>query len=108
MLDEASVRRRLASRGVDETIFDQLERAAVRARAAFMAPEIPIAEARILWTRAFDALMELESLERAVETAKQDVDRDGDFATLKRLKADRDGLARAIGAGEIWDPPTAH
>jgi DNA primase len=108
VLDEASVRRRLAARGVDESVFDQLSRAAARAQAAFMAPDIPPAQARQLWTRAFDALMELESLERAVEAAKKDVDRDGDFATLIRLKADRDGLARAIGAGEIWDKSATH
>ncbi len=107
VLDEASVRRRLAARGIDESVFDQLARAAARAQAAFMAPDISPAEARALWTRAFDALMELESLERAVEAAKQDVDRDGDFATLKRRKAERDLLSRAIGSGEIWSE-TAH
>ncbi len=107
-LDEASVRRRLSARGVEDSVFDQLQRAAGRARAAFMDPALAPAEARALWTRAFDALMELESLERAVDLAKQDVDRDGDFATLKRLKADRDLLSRAIGSGELWGPSTAH
>ena len=108
VLDEVSVRRRLAARGVDDSVFDHLQRAAGRARAAFMEPGIAPAEARALWTRAFDALMELESLERAVDLAKQDVDRDGDFATLKRLKADRDLLSRAIGSGELWGAETAH
>ena len=107
-LDEASVRRRLSARGVEDSVFDQLQRAAGRARAAFMDPALAPAEARALWTRAFDALMELESLERAVDLAKQDVDRDGDFATLKRLKADRDLLSRAIGSGELWGPATTH
>ena len=73
-----------------------------------MAPDLPPAEARALWNRAFNALMELESLERAVEAAKLDAGLDGDFETLKRLKAERDTLARAIGSGEIWDGVTAH
>ena len=108
VLDEASVRRRLAARGVDESVFDQLGRAAARAHAAFLSADLTSAQANALWTRAFDALMELESLERAVAAAKTDMDRDGDYATFSRLKADRDGLARAIGAGEIWGEPTAH
>ena len=45
---------------------------------------------------------------KVIAAAKTDMDRDGDYATFSRLKADRDGLARAIGAGEIWGEPTAH
>ena len=101
--DPAALRRRLAAHGYDETVFDRLARAAQATKAAFLAPNISPQEAEQLWARAFDALMELGALERAVDLAKEDLARDADSATLMKLKLERDLLARAISSGEIWD-----
>jgi hypothetical protein len=52
--------------------------------------------------------MELESLERAVESAVRDLDRDHDASTLINLKADRDLKRRLINsdwANESDAPP---
>jgi hypothetical protein len=64
--------------------------------------------ARLLWRQAYDLLMELESLERAVESAVRDLDRDHDASTLINLKADRDLKRRLINsdwANESDAPP---
>jgi DNA primase len=100
--DPASLRRRLAAHGYDESVFDRLARAAEATKAAFLAPNISPQDAQALWARAFDALMELGALERAVDLAKEDLARDADSATLMKLKLERDVLARAISSGEIW------
>jgi DNA primase len=102
-LDPDTVKRRLAAKGLDAAVFDQLTRAADMAKAAFLSPGVGEAEARVLWSTAYEALMHLDALERAVDQAKQDIDRDHDFATLSRLKTERDALSRAISAGD-WNP----
>lgn len=100
--DPASLRRRLAAHGYDEGVFDRLARAAQTAKAAFLSPGLTAREAEQLWARAFDALMELGALERAVDLAKEDLARDADSATLMKLKLERDLLSRSISSGEIW------
>jgi DNA primase len=100
--DQVVVRRRLAARGMETSVFARLQAAAERAGAAFLDVAMPEAEARALWASAFDALMQLESLERAVAVAKSEIDVDGDFETLRRLKVERDALAYDIGSGAIW------
>ena len=100
--DPASLRRRLAAHGYDESLFDRLSRAARAAKAAFLDPNLTPAEAERLGSQAFDALMELGALERAVDLAKEDLIRDADSATLMKLKLERDILARTINSGELW------
>ena len=77
------------------------------AKAAFMSPALPPERARDLWAKAYEALMSLDALERAVDQAKQDIDRDQDFATLSRLKIERDAMSRAVTAGD-WAGQTTH
>lgn len=101
VLEPDAVRRRLAAKGLDDKVFADLARAAERARAAFLDPALSPEQARRLWAQAYEALMQLQSLERAVEQAKQDIDRDQDFTTFNKLKLERDNLARAISAGEF-------
>lgn len=106
-LDPETVKRRLASKGLDANVFDQLSRVAAMAKAAFLSPDVNEQQAKTLWAAAYEALMHLDALERAVDQAKQDIDRDHDFATLTKLKAERDALSRAISAGE-WSSTTTH
>ena len=68
-------------------------------RAGVAAPYLKASgeQARVLWRQAFDLLMQLEALERAVETALQDVTRDPSaLTTLGPLKTERDHLRRLI------------
>jgi DNA primase len=47
--------------------------------------------------------MQLESLERAFESAARDLDRDHDSSTLMSLKAERDHLRKLINTD--WSNP---
>jgi DNA primase len=49
--------------------------------------------------------MELESLERAVEAAARDLDRDHDSSTLISLKAERDHKRKLLNSD--WSHPDA-
>jgi len=99
VVDAAAVRRRLAARGFGEGVFDQLAQVARSAGAAFLAADLEPARARQLWSLAFDLMVKLEALERAVETAKQDLERDQDSAILMKLKTERDLLKRLVDSG---------
>ena len=54
------------------------------------------------WSQAFDALIRITALERAVADAKIDAERDGDFSALFRLKSERDAERRAVREGTVW------
>jgi DNA primase len=58
---------------------------------------------RDLWRQAFDLQMQLEALERAVETAARDLDRDHDSSTLVSLKTERDLLRKRLNGD--WAHP---
>ncbi|MBI1197472.1 MAG: DNA primase [Phenylobacterium sp.] len=97
----------LQARGVDAELIRRLERDAGRAGVAapFLDPAAARDRARALWRQAFDLLMQLESLERAVEAAAQDLSKDGDATTLISLKAERDHLRKLINSD--WSHPDA-
>jgi DNA primase len=101
VLDARFIYRRMEARGLTEAVFAELKAAAGRAHAAFLDPATSDAEAQGQWAQAFDALMTLQSLESAVRAAKDDLDVDHDFETFKRLVAERDAVARAIGEGVV-------
>lgn len=106
-----AVVRRLRDRGVAEETLAKLEQDARRAGVA--APFLDAGAARdrvrALWRQAFDLLMNLEALERAVESAVGDMARDPSAAqALINLKAERDQLRRLINsdwAGQSHDKP---
>jgi DNA primase len=100
--------RHLQSRGFSPELLQTLERDARRAGVAAPFLAETGERARLLWRQAYDLLMELESLERAVESAVRDLDRDHDASTLINLKADRDLKRRLINsdwANESDAPP---
>jgi DNA primase len=90
--------RSLKAHGIEDGHLQQLEKDAARAgvSAPFLNPQAAREAVRSLWRQAFDLLMKLETLERAVEDAARDLSRDGDSSTLMALKADRDQLRRLI------------
>ena len=93
------VLRRLRARGVDDEMIARMNRDASRAGVAapFLDPTAARDHARALWRQAFELLMQLEALERAVEGALSDVGRDPSaLSTLGPLKAERDHLRKLI------------
>ncbi|THD81338.1 MAG: DNA primase [Phenylobacterium sp.] len=105
-LDFDASLRRLKARGLDEALIARLTTDAARAgvSAPFLDPGAARDHARALWRQAFDLLMQLESLERAVETAVQDLSRDQDSSTLVALKTERDTLRRLVATD--WSAET--
>ncbi|OYX02483.1 MAG: DNA primase [Caulobacter vibrioides] len=101
------LRGRLASAGYDEGALAALERAAAHVKAldvAQSAAQSPEEAIRGLWSQAFDLLLRLTALERAVDDAKTDLADDSDFQTLLRLKTERDAVKRLIESGGWTDP----
>jgi DNA primase len=99
--------RHLQSKGFGAEMLTELERDARRAGVAAPFLEATGERARELWRQAYDLLMELEALERAVEAATRDLDRDRDSSTLISLKADRDQKRRLINSDWSSDTPEA-
>ena len=98
-LDSAALRRHLAQSGHD-VLMREVEKAAAKSGAPFLAADKPLAEARIRWSQAFDALTRVAALEDALSSARSVPGQDEAF---RRLKAERDALRRAIKTGEIWE-----
>ncbi|MFC3069074.1 DNA primase [Phenylobacterium soli] len=88
--------RQLQARGLDPSFLRALEQDARRAGVAapFLDPGAARDQVRALWKQAFDLLVRLEALERAVAEAA----RDNDFTALPPLKAERDHLRRLINS----------
>lgn len=97
--------RHLQARGFTPDMLKMLEHDA--RRAGVSAPFLTETgeRARQLWRQAYDLLMELESLERAVEAATRDLDRDRDSSTLISLKADRDLKRRLLNSDWSSEEP---
>ncbi len=98
-LDSSGLRRHLAQSG-HGVLLREVEKAAAKSGAPFLAADKPLAEARTLWSQAFDALTRVATLESALEAVKA---APGEDDTFRRLKAERDALRRAIKTGSIWD-----
>jgi DNA primase len=98
-LDSAALRRHLAQSGHD-VLMREVEKAAAKSGAPFLAADKPLGETRIRWSQAFDALTRVAALEDALSSARGVPGQDEAF---RRLKAERDALRRAIKTGEIWE-----
>ena len=104
--------RRLQAKGFGPEDLARLEREAGRAGVSAPFLRETGERARVLWRQAFDLLMQLESLERAVAAAAQDLGRDRDATTLNSLKAERDPLRKLLNSdranGEDGAPVLPH
>jgi DNA primase len=95
--------RQLDSRGFGPATLATLEQDARRAGVSAPFLQATGERARDLWRQAFDLLMQLEALERAVEAAARDLDRDHDSSTLISLKTERDLMRKLIASD--WSHP---
>jgi len=106
-IETGMLRGRLASIGYDAGVLALLERSAAGVRAldvTHSAAQNPEEAIRVLWSQAFDLLIRLTALERAVDDAKTDLVDESDFQTLLRLKTERDAVKRLIDSGGWTDP----
>ena len=101
-LDSAAMRRHLAQSGHDALV-REVEKAAAKSGAPFLASDKPLAEARIRWSQALDASTRVAALEQALASAKSEAHLVFDASAFARVKAERDALRRAIKTGTIWD-----
>ncbi|PZQ58865.1 MAG: DNA primase [Phenylobacterium zucineum] len=102
-LEMEALQRRLMASGISSEDLKRVEQEAGRAGVAAPFLKESGARARELWRQAFDLMMQLESLERAVEGAARDLSRDQDATTLISLKAERDHLRRLINSDWTQD-----
>jgi len=95
-----AVVRRLRAKGMSEDAIVRLEKDARRAgvSAPFLDETAARDRVRDLWQQAFDLLMQLDSLEKAVEAAARDLPRDQDAQPLMHLKAERDHLRKLVNS----------
>lgn len=100
-LDSAALRRHLAQSGFD-ALTREVEKAAAKSGAPFLAAHAPLAETRARWSQAYEALTRMAALEDALASAKSGAHLGFDAGAFSRLKAERDALKRAIKTGTIW------
>ncbi|CAN5362693.1 DNA primase [soil metagenome] len=100
-LDSATLRDHLQRLGHGETL-QAIARASARLNAPFLKPDLPFEELRALWSQAFDTLIRITALERAIVDAKDDIEKDEDYSALFRLKTERDLERRAVRDGTAW------
>lgn len=101
-LDSAAIRRHLAHSGHD-ALMHEVEKAAAKSGAPFLAADKPLGEARTRWSQAFDALTRVAALEQALASAKSGAHQAFDNSAFTLVKAERDALRRAIKTGTIWE-----
>lgn len=97
--------RRLQAHGIGADVMAALDRDARRAGVSAPFLDATGERARDLWRQAYDLLMQLEGLERAVEAAARDLPRDQDSQSLMSLKAERDQLRRLLNSDWANDEP---
>ena len=100
-LDTQALERHLRALGLQSEV-DEIALVAAKSGAPFLGADLPVEAARVLWSQAYDHLIRITALERAFSDAKTDLERDHDYPTLGRLKAERDAAQRAVRAGTLW------
>ena len=105
-LDSAALRRHLAQTGHD-AMLREVEKAAAKSGAPFLATDKPLGEARTRWSQAFDALTRAAALDEALASAKSEAHKAFDTSAFALVKAERDALRRAIKTGTIWEDSTS-
>jgi len=100
-VDYEALRRHLQRSGHD-VLMREVEKAAAKSGAPFLATDKPLGEMRARWSQAFDALTRAAALDEALASAKSEAHRAFDASAFALVKAERDALRRAIKTGTIW------
>ncbi len=96
-LDREAFRRHLHKAGLG-ALLSEIQKAALKAGAPFLSPDISSADAHARWIQAFNAVSRLTALDRALISAREQVGTD----FFSRLKLERDSLRRSLRSGQIW------
>lgn len=96
-LDRETLTRHLHKSGLG-ALLSEIQKAALKAGAPFLAPDTTLANAHARWIQAFNAVSRLTALDRALNSAKDQVGTE----FFSRLKLERDSLRRSLRSGHIW------
>lgn len=96
-LDRETLTRHLHKQGLG-ALLSEIQKAALKSGAPFLAPDTTLAHAHARWIEAFNAMSRLTALDRALNSAYDQVGTE--FFT--RLKLERDSLRRSLRSGQIW------
>ncbi len=96
-LDSEAMSRHLRASGLG-ALLSEIQKAALKSGAPFLSPDKSSADAHARWMKAFNAMSRLTALERALNSAKDNVGTE----FFSRLKLERDSLRRSLKSGQIW------
>jgi len=105
-LDFASLKRHLAASGFSD-LLGEIERAGLASKAPFLEDGIPPERARHLWSRAFETILEIGALEKALDAIKDEMQHTLDSSQQRRLKAQLTLLVRSFDDGTVWGDPVS-
>ena len=105
-LDTSVLTGHLEGRGLGGVLND-LKKAAQQSRAPFLDGNRPYADARQIWSRAFDMVIELAEVEMALAAAKDDMSRTLDSVHLRSLRGRQLALQGSLNDGSIFADPAA-
>ncbi len=100
-LDRDVLSRHLHRQGLG-ALLSEIQKAALKAGAPFLSPDISAADAHARWIQAFNAVSRLTALDRALGSARDQVGTE----FFSRLKTERDHLRRSLRSGQIWQDDT--
>ena len=101
-LDREGLTRHVTESGL-RAFLSEISKAAPKAGAPFLAPEISLADARACWSKAFEVLTRMAALESAIASAQAGASVHFDAEAFVRLKGERDRLKRALKSGSLWN-----
>lgn len=96
-LDRLSLSRHLQKQGLG-ALLSEIQKAALKSGAPFLSPDISSADAHSRWLQAFNAVSRLTALDRALNSAREQVGTE----FFSRLKLERDALRKSLRSGQIW------
>lgn len=101
-LDSEGLSRHLHKQGLG-ALLSEIQKAAIKSGAPFLAPDTTLADAHARWIQAFNAMSRLTALDRALNSARDRVGTE----FFSRLKLERDSLRKSLRSGHIWqdEPP---
>ena len=101
-LDREALSRHLQKLGLG-ALLSEIQKAALKSGAPFLSPELSLAHAHARWLQVFNAVSRLTALERALNSARDQVGTE----FFSRLKLERDALRRSLRSGQIWQDEAA-
>jgi DNA primase len=96
-LDRSALSRHLQKQGLG-ALLSEIQKAALKSGAPFLSPDISSADAHSRWLQAFNAVSRLTALDRALNSAREQVGTE----FFSRLKLERDALRKSLRSGQIW------